>query len=235
MDRRGFLGAAALTGISNRRYFLARGEQELRRAREDNLRKLRCYDLWMAHAAHPSRRLRCHRCRLGHGCGYCRRLGCGCRCRRLAAEPEAGGHRPALGGISRCGHRVVLGQPPALPVLSWGHAVMLGQMGLEQLHLPAVLEADDVVRHHRLPDRHRRRQGLGRRCRLGLRAQLAQGPEHAVDQPRQLARRQRVAAGIGGHDLGGQAQQFWRRARFVHTSIPELDVLGRRSGVQRGP
>jgi dienelactone hydrolase len=48
--------ASILYGTAEWTFFLS--PDAVRAAREDNLRKLRCYDLWMARAAHPSRRLR---------------------------------------------------------------------------------------------------------------------------------------------------------------------------------
>jgi len=121
--------------------------------------------------------------------GFRLRRGTRCHCRTTRPEPEPDrlGERAALIGIARRDHRVVGRQAPALAVVVRRHVVGAFQMPLEHLQLPAILEADDVVGHHRPLDRHR---GLGPLLhRLGRLPEAAEGAVHLIDQRRQITQR----------------------------------------------
>src|SRR3954449_5695712 len=82
---------------------------------------------------HPTSWFRGCRCRLGGR--WRRRCGSG-----LPAQPDLPCEVRTPGGVGRGHHRVVPRKPPALPVLVWRQVVAAGQIPLERLHLPAVLE-----------------------------------------------------------------------------------------------
>src|SRR4051794_6489879 len=99
-------------------------------------------------------------------------------CARLGAEADLLREAGALLRVGRGDHRVVVGQAPPLAVLLGRHVVAGLEMPLEHLQLLAVLEADDVIRHHRLLDRH----GGGELLRLLLFLLPALRGQRAVNQ-----------------------------------------------------
>ncbi len=86
-----------------------------------------------------------------------------------------------------------------------GQVVMRLQVALQRLELLAVLEADQIVRRHRLLDRNRRHQRCGR-CRFRLLGsiEIERGVDDA-DQGRQVVTRHMVLADIGLDDLSRQS------------------------------
>src|SRR6185312_11815789 len=113
--------------------------------------------------------------------------------------------------VVRRHHRIVGWQAPLLAVFLGRHVVVRAQMPLERLELFAVLEADDVVRSYRFPDRHRRLQffyGLRRSVRL----QAFERRMHIGDQFGQIGDAKRIVADISTDDVSAQVDEIVVRA-----------------------
>ena len=158
-------------------------------------------------------RCRTHLCRspsrLGWSSGFSNTLDRSPAFSALLSEPHCLGKFRASLGVARCHHRVVVRQVPLGPVLLGGHAKGCAQMTLQRLEPLSVLKADDGVRCHRFPHRHRRHQLRLRLFLLTLGCPRKGGMD-GVEQGRQVCGWDGVLADISRYDIGGEFNEIWR-------------------------
>lgn len=120
------------------------------------------------------------------------------------AEPHPLRNSRTFFSVVRRRHRVVGVESPLDPVLR-GREVVLGeQVSFQHLQMPSAVQADDVVRQHRLLDRHCRPPSRG--CgRSGL-ADL-QILQRLVDLPDSVGKRPRWDPGVRTDNVCSQYQQ----------------------------
>ena len=120
---------------------------------------------------------------------------------RLGAQADLLGQVGAVLGVIGRHHGIIGGKAPTLAVFLGRHVVGRVQMALQHLQFLAVFQADDIVREHGFFRRHGR---FGALCLLRSGPDIGKRVENLVDQIRNVPRRGRIIADMGGDDFRGQ-------------------------------